>query len=365
MNPVAGVGGRVGLKGSDGPDIVRKALEAGAIPRSPERATEALRRMAVLRGRIELLTSPGEMGEDEATMAGFECVVVGSVASHPTTAEDTKAAAAEMAQGGVHLLLFAGGDGTARDIYEAVGDRLPVLGIPAGVKIHSAAFAVSPRAAGDLTASFLFGPSPTLREAEVLDVDEAAFREGRVSAQLHGYLRVPFERALVQSPKAGALPDETRSAAAIAAQVLEDMHGHRVYIVGPGTTTRPILEALGLRKTLLGVDVLMNRHLVVSDASERDLLRLVERNPATILVTPIGGQGFLFGRGNQPIGPEVIRRVGRGNLIVVATPAKIASLEGRPFLVDTGESGLDRELAGYVRVITGFGRSAIYSVEAA
>jgi len=365
VNPIAGIGGRVGLKGSDGAETVRQALERGAVPQSPARAMDALRVLARSKGDLEVLAYPHEMGEDEARACGFEPVVLGSVVRGRTTAEDTRAAASEMVRRGVDLILFAGGDGTARDVCDAAGDRAVVLGIPTGVKIHSGVFAVSPRAAGDLAASFLEGRATAVREAEVMDIDEAAFREDRVSARLYGYLRVPFERVLVQGPKAGSIPDEARSSEAIAEQVVEDMQEGRLYIVGPGTTTRPILERLDLPKTLLGVDVVQGKRLVAADADEAQLLRLVAGRQATIVATVIGGQGFLFGRGNQQIGPGVIRRVGRENVVVVATPEKIASLCARPLLVDTGDPGLDRELAGYVRVVTGYGRSAIYRVEPA
>ena len=362
VNPIAGIGGRVGLKGSDGPDILRKARELGAVSASPQRTVEALRRIAAIKDSIELITYPHEMGEDEARESGFEPTVIGQITKGRTTSADTRNAAREMLERGVDLILFSGGDGTARDIYEAVNGEVPVLGIPAGVKIHSGVFAINPVSAGDLAVRFLEGRETDVRDAEVMDIDEEAFRENRVSARLHGYLRVPYEKALVQSSKGGSPPQEELSLEAIASDVVEGMEDDTLYIIGPGTTTRPIAEQLGLPKTLLGVDIVHNRKLIASDVNEAKLLELLKDRKAKIIVTAIGGQGFIFGRGNQQISPEVIKKVGEENVIVVATPGKLASLEGRPLLVDTGDGELDKRLSGYIKVITGYSRRVVYKV---
>ncbi|MBW2493206.1 MAG: NAD(+)/NADH kinase, partial [Deltaproteobacteria bacterium] len=240
VNPVAGIGGRVGLKGSDGREIVARALALGAVREAPGRAQLALARLASLRDSIELVTCPGEMGADEARTCGFEPVLIDSLAQRAaadsrvpeTTAEDTIEAARAMADRDVDLLLFAGGDGTARNILDAIGDRVPVLGIPAGVKIHSAVYATSPAAAGDLSAHFLdaHASATRLRECEVMDIDEEAFRAGRVSADLYGYLRVPFERALLQSAKMGSVAGDAGTLAGIASDVVNDMRPGALYI---------------------------------------------------------------------------------------------------------------------------------------
>lgn len=363
VNPVAGLGGRVALKGSDGTLVQRRARELGADPQAGERARQALEALLAIRSEMELLTYPSEMGEEAARRSGFVPTVVGTIREGRTTAEDTKRAAEEMERRRVSLLLFAGGDGTARDVYDAVGERLPVLGIPAGVKMHSAVFAVSPRCAGGLALSYLRGRVPRLREAEVMDVDEEGLRRGVVSTRLYGYLRVPAEPRLLQTAKAPSAVGEAASMEAIAGEVVARMEEGTLYLVGPGTTTRAILNRLGLEKTLLGVNAVRGGRLVAADASEARLLDLLQGGlPAKVLVTPIGGQGYLFGRGNQPLSPEVIRRVGKENLVVVATPTKIAALRGRPFLVDTGDPDLDRELSGYVPVVTGYREGVIYRV---
>jgi len=362
VNPVAGLGGRVGLKGSDGAEIQRKALELGAIPQAHNRALQALEVLNSIRDWLEVITYPGEMGEDAAREGGFEPRVIGTIKPGETTPEDTKKAALEMQRLNVDLLLFAGGDGTARDICNAVVQSLPVLGIPAGVKIHSAVFGTSPRSAGDLAASYLAGKVSRLRESEVMDIDEEAFRQGILSARLYGYLRIPFRRRLVQSVKAASSAGEETSQRAIAAEVGDGMEGGYLYIIGPGTTTRAIASHMGLTKTLLGVDVVKEGELVAIDASESQLLELLQGAKAKIVVTPIGGQGYIFGRGNQQISPEVIRRVGKDNIIVVSTAEKVNSLGGRPLRVDTGDRLLDEMLSGYIRVVVGYNEHTVYKV---
>ncbi len=375
VNPVAGVGGRVGLKGSDGIEILRRALELGAARESPRRAQQALARLSGLAGEIDLVTCPGEMGADEAVAAGFTPRVLDSVIGAPwgaplpdgapaTTAEDTINAARAMRDIGVDLLLFAGGDGTARNIHDAIGTEIAALGIPAGVKIHSAVYATTPAAAGDLAGLF-FRPQARgveLREAEVMDIDEEAFRQDRVSARLYGYLRVPYRRNLLQSAKAGAGGSDAVALEGIASEVVNGIRPGRLYVIGPGTTTRGIMRILGLPNTLLGVDVVCERAVVASDVNEDDLLRLTAERAATVVVTAIGGQGHIFGRGNQQISPRVLRQVGLDNIVVVATNQKLLALEERPLLVDTGDEELDAELCGYRKVVTNLNESTIYPV---
>ena len=360
VNPLAGIGGRVGLKGSDGLDTVKKAFDLGAVPFSPARATEALREISSLKDEIDLITYPFEMGQDEARECGFDAVVLGSIVSGKTTAADTRKAAQEMAELGIDLLLFVGGDGTARDIYEAVGDKVPVLGIPAGVKIHSSVYAVNPRRAAELVKVFLGGRAP-LREMEVMDIDEDQFRAGRVSARLYGYLSVPFERRLVQGAKAGS-SGSSESAKAIAEHIVDRMRDDYYYILGPGTTVKAVGDELGIDKTLLGVDLVHRKQLVGKDLNERQLLKRIAGKKVKIVVTVIGGQGYVFGRGNQQISPRVIREVGKSNLIVVSTQSKLVSLNG-PLLVDTGDYELDESLSGYIRVITGYNEESVWKVE--
>jgi len=360
VNPIAGMGGKVGLKGSDGPDILARAKDLGARPESPNRAIEALRIVSGIKNDVEIMTYPAEMGENECREAGLNPAVVGSITSGMTTANDTLQAAREMAAAGVDLILFAGGDGTARNICSAIGDKTPALGIPAGVKIHSAVYAVTPRSAGEVASLFLGGRLVNTREAEVMDIDEDAFRQGSVSAKLYGYLIVPEEKCLVQNVKSGGIVVEKQALQGIAADVIAEMDDDCHYIIGPGTTTRAIMERLELENTLLGVDVVLNKKLVANDVTEKQLINILKSSKARIVVTAIGGQGHVFGRGNQQISPDIIRIVGKENIIVIATKEKLIALSDRPLLVDTGDEELNEELSGYIRVTTGFREYIIF-----
>ncbi|HKX09896.1 MAG TPA: NAD(+)/NADH kinase, partial [Stellaceae bacterium] len=337
---------------------------AGAIPQAPDRARRALERLA-LRARpdIKMHTPTGLMGADVARRAGLAVSPLDISPPAATTAADTRDAAAELMHRNVALILFAGGDGTARDILDVVGDRVPVLGLPAGVKMQSAVFAVSPEAAGELVALMARGPAEKIsfRAAEVMDIDEAAMRAGRISARLFGYARIPFERRLVQSPKSSEASEES-VIDALGREIAEEMAPGRLYILGPGTTTARVLHHLGLEGTLLGVDAVLDRVLVGCDLDSRALEQLVVHQPASLILGVVGGQGFIFGRGNQQISAPVIRAIGRDNIVLLATQRKIASLGENLLRVDTGDPALDATLKGYIRVRIAPGRSTLMRV---
>ena len=360
VNPYAGLGGRVGLKGSDGVETRRRALEMGAVPRSAARTVEALLKLEGLDGFL-IVTYPGEMGEDEAVEAGIEPEVIG-VTSGETSAEDTKRAASEMLAMGVDIIVFSGGDGTARDIYSVIGDRVPVLGIPTGVKIHSGVYAIDPRSAGVLLRRFIEGDAHETRLAEVMDIDEEAFRADVVQARLFGYMNTLFHEDLIQGSKEGSGSTDETSTLGVANEVYDEMDPEVLYILGPGTTIKPIADRMDVEKTLLGIDVVEDGKLLIKDANERQLIDIINGRKARLYVAVIGGQGFVFGRGNQQLSPEVIRAIGRENIMIVATPNKLATLRGKPLRVDTGDHGLDEELKGYYKLHTGYGRRTIYRV---
>lgn len=353
VNPIAGMGGAVGLKGTDGKTILKRALILGAKPVALARAESFLSELKPVKKSIKLVVGAGKMGEDEARNCGFACTVLGK-RKKETTAEDTREIAKRIKDIGADLLVFCGGDGTARDVLKAVNSNLPVLGVPTGVKMYSAVFAVEPRAAARIAISYLWGELP-LREAEVMDVDEEAFREGRVSAELYGYVLTPYEQYFIQGVKMASpmTESELRNQAAIAIYIIENMKPNVVYIIGSGTTTRTIGDLLDAKKTLLGVDLFCNKKLIAKDVNEKQILEKIKGKTAQIIVTPIGGQGFIFGRGNQQISAKVIRQVGLDNIVVVATEGKLGSLKS--LRVDTGDPSLDDTLRGhYLKVITDY-----------
>ncbi len=341
INPVAGMGGAVGLKGTDGKEILNKAIALGAKPVASAKAEIFLSNLSSAKEHIKFLVGAGEMGQFQAKQLGLTCQVVGE-AKTQTSPKDTQIIALQMKESKVDLLVFCGGDGTTRDILKAVGLSVPVLGVPTGVKMHSAVFAITPQAAARVTLRFLFAGLP-LREAEVMDVDEQAFREGHVSAELYGYVLSPFEPHLIQGNKMESpiTESEIQNQVAIALYVIEEMKPATLYIIGPGTTTRTIGDLLDQKKTLLGVDLFQNKEVMAKDVNEKKLLQAIVGRNAQIIVTPIGGQGFIFGRGNQQISAKVINKVGLDNIIVVATKSKLDRLD--TLKVDTGDSKLDSD----------------------
>jgi predicted polyphosphate/ATP-dependent NAD kinase len=362
VNPVAGMGGAVGLKGTDGKTVLEKARALGAKPVAPAKAELFLSYLKPLNNEIRLMVAASVMGASEARNVGFRCEIIGH-AKDETDAADTRNAAKIMMDEDADLLVFCGGDGTARDIMDVVSTRLPVLGVPVGVKMHSAVFAFNPEFAARTTARFLFDSLP-LREAEVMDVDEEAFRNGRVSAKLYGYILVPYEADLIQSIKVASpmVEGELRNQAAIAVYLIDEiMKPHVVYVLGPGTTTRAVTDLLGEKKTLLGVDLLCDREIIAHDVNENEILEKIHKKNAKIVVTPIGGQGFIFGRGNQQISFSVIRNIGVGNIIVVATKSKLSQL--KKLRVDTGDSALDEELRGQINIVVDYGEQCVMKVE--
>lgn len=335
------------MKGTDG--LSDEARRRGAITTSHERARQALESLQGIKALF--ITGSGEMGELILEKLGLEFEVQHE-APDRSSAEDTKALVRACVARGVDLILFSGGDGTARDVASEAGD-VPILGIPAGVKMHSGVFAISPKAAADLASAFLKNDLKC-RETEIVDVDEEKYRAGILETKIYDIARTPYMSVLVQERKQVYKSEsEEEIKLQIAIFVSEFMRDGSAYIVGAGTTTAKIAEVLGAKKTLLGVDVFQNAKLICKDASERDLLGMLDRKKrAKIIISPIGAQGFILGRGSQQISSRVVRRIGPKNIIIVATPHK---LKETPYLlVDTGDLGLDRMIAGKRQVITGY-----------
>lgn len=371
VNPVAGIGGAAGLAGSDGRAVQQAAAGRGGVSHAADRALTVLCALApqLIAHDAVLLVAPGVMGEGVARAAGIPCDVLDLAVGDPTSGDDTAACAAAFAEAGVDLMLFAGGDGTAADVAAGCADRIPVLGIPSGVKMYSGCFAVNPWAAAAIAERVVTGRPVGTHLVEVVDLDEDRLRAGEaavvgsppIAPRLTAALRVPVAPA-VQSRKApttvGAA-GQVRAVAAAAAALLAD---GVVTALGPGGTTRAVLDYVGLPATLLGVDIVRGGDLLASNVNEAELYEWAERGPLRIMVSVIGGQGFVFGRGNQQFSPRVIRAAGEANIVILAPEAKLAALGGRPLLADTGDAALDAEIAGYRRVLTGPRHWAIYQL---
>ncbi|RLE65630.1 MAG: ATP-NAD kinase [Thermoprotei archaeon] len=370
VNPIAGMGGRVGLKGTDGEAVLRRAIELGARPVAWRRGLRFLRKLKKLLnhdGEILFLTVSGKMGERLLQKTFFGNYRVVLKAPRKTTACDTKNACRLFLEKKVDIIVFVGGDGTARDVLTVVGQRVPVLGVPSGVKVYSSVFGVSPEASARLLVLYLRGKC-ILRLAEVVDVDEEAFRKGLLSVKVFGYMKVPYEPLYLQSSK-NSIPltsEEEENKDSIAKYVVENLiEKNVIYILGPGTTVETIAKRMNLKKTVLGVDVLLNGKLIARDVNEREILDILSRLrlPTKIIVSPLGREGFLFGRGNQQISPRVLRKVGLENIIVVATRIKLR--ETPVFFVDTGDKGVDRLFAQrkFVKVLVDYNEYTMVKVK--
>jgi len=357
VNPIAGMGGSVGLKGTDG-GIYKDALKLGAEPVTQKRVKLFL---SNLKNRDFLLfVAPGKMGADIVEDISITTKVIGEIGSE-TSAADTKNIAKMMLKEKIDLLIFCGGDGTARDIFDAIELKIPVIAIPSGVKMFSSVFALTPVAAAGMLDAFLKG-TDTL-DKEVLDINEESFQKDILDSKLYGFLKVPKVESLIQSGKKGSKTGKTakEAKADIAKYIIENMQNDILYLLGPGTTVKEISNILNLPKSLLGVDAIYNKSLVGNDINENDILNLLEQyKKAEIIVSPIGGQGFIFGRGNKQFTPKVLEKVGRENIKIVSTEEK---LKGLTFLrVDTGEIKVDNMLRGFIKVIVGYEEFLMFEI---
>ncbi|MEM2142741.1 MAG: ATP-NAD kinase family protein [Candidatus Thorarchaeota archaeon] len=371
VNPIAGMGGRVGLKGTDG--VYERAVKLGAVPVAPQRAQEFLTSLKQLYTHLErvppaIVTCPSIMGQSEVESVGLHHETIDVQIGNPTSSEDTRRCVNALYQAGVRLLVFVGGDGTARDIVDAVQtnrlDDLSVIGVPSGVKMYSGVFVVNPAVAADVVRLVDEGMTTTT-DFEVMDADEQSFREDQFVVRLYGFLRGPLVPARFQGAKqvSPETVDEREAQEAIARYVVERMVDGDWYILGPGTTVRAVADLLGIRKTVLGVD-LYQRGKVYNDVNESQILQLVsDFSRAWIIVSPIGHQGMLFGRGNQQISPAIIERVGRDHIVVMMTAAKLRGISGDHICVDTGDPRVDEMLRGYIRVITDYAEIRLVRVE--
>ncbi len=361
LNPIAGMGGSVGLKGTDG--MVGEALRRGARPQAQVRAREFLSALASFDAPgLEWMTCGDPMGFS-VVAPFFDTVLRVYDPPSQTSRDDTIAAARAMIENGCELIVFCGGDGTARDIYGAIGGTVPVLGIPGGVKMYSGVFAITPAAGATLLGAYLRGEAQ-IGEAEIVDINEDAYRRDRISTSLYGIAKTLYEPVLVPSSKEAVVgPDEDVCKEDIARTVVEMMDDKTCYIIGAGSTAAHIESSVGLDPTLLGIDVVRGGKLVVRDADESALHAILDDcASAKLILSPLGAKGVLIGRGTGPITPSVLGRIGIDNIVAVATPLKLAALP--QLLVDTGNKEFDALISkkGYLSVINGYRTSTMKKI---
>lgn len=380
INPVAGVGGSVALKGSD--NMAMHALSLGAEPKANDRAQTALKVLLPYQEEIIVYTVSNQMGELAAKELGFQVELVYQTENDNTQAADTEHSISALLAEQVDIILFAGGDGTARDIAKVVvhnaeqneQPQIPVLGIPAGCKIHSGVYAITPTAAGRVVELMVTKQLVTLTEGDVMDIDESLFRQGVVKAKRFGEMQIPSELRYVQAVKSGGKESDELVLHDISEDVIAHMSDHNdsLFIVGSGSTTGFLMSELGLDNTLLGVDLVQDEALVASDVTEEQLWqKLVQANKnqkrVYLIITLIGGQGHIFGRGNQQLSPRVIRFIigqngGKENITIMATKAKLTALNSRSLISDTGDNELDQLLSGFMPITTGYKDQVLYPV---
>jgi len=363
VNPDAGLGGRLGFKGSDG--RAAEAREAGAQDRSGPRMLQTINRLQNRLSDVEILTCSGRMGAD---WISIDYSIVFETPEE-TSAQTTREAVSTLCEAGIELLLYAGGDGTTRDIIEALpNSELPVIGVPGGVKMHSGCFAASPNAAAEVLISWLEGDL-LLARTEVMDLDEEVYRQGRWSVRMFGEAMMPASPRWMQGAKMRVQASEED-------EVLEALGDHirevlvedseRLLIWGSGGTLRTIAEGLNFSPTLLGIDATLGSKQIGTDLNEQQLLELISEHDGdcTLLVSPMGGQGFLLGRGNLQLSPDVLRAIGIDAVLGVVTPAKMLTVA--QLRIDTGDSELDSAFQEkkYLKVLQGYRTTRLLRVAA-
>ncbi|MFW9914360.1 MAG: ATP-NAD kinase family protein [Candidatus Thorarchaeota archaeon] len=366
INPIAGMGGRVGLKGTDG-EALQKAMELGAEIVADDRARSFLRRLESeikdFRGKFTVVTCRGAMGSNIVSEYNLHEELISYQPPEKTTAEDTMIACQMLATYHISLLVFVGGDGTARDVYNAfqsLPSELPgIIGVPSGVKMYSGIFAVTPEAAAEIVKFYILGEADTA-DFEIMDADEEQFRSDHFAIQLYGYLSGPYVPLKIQGAKQLSPSSDSEHENQLGvAQFASEIVGRNPVLLGPGTTTKEIASVLGREKTLLGVDHYIGDDTFL-DVNELDILNNPRFDSANtwVVVSPIGHQGIIFGRGNQQISPSIIRAIlergSKERIVIAATKSKLEGLEDGKLRVDTGDSEVDDLLRGYLKVITDY-----------
>lgn len=368
VNPIAGMGGRVGLKGTDG--VVDKAIKLGAKPIAHLKAEEAIGDFFSKYSKeddIEWFTCSGIMGEDELKKSGIKNYrIVYKLINKITSTKDTKAASKMFLDEKVDLILFCGGDGTARDIFEIIGNNIPILGVPAGVKMHSGVFGINTEASAKMLHEFVHGRL-TIGDVEIMDLDEERYRRGDWNIRLFGIAKGVVEPTFVQVGKStfenisdDAIKDE------LTEHIVDEMEDNSdyLYLFGSGGTIGYVAKKIGLKNTLLGIDAVFQNKVICNDLNESDIIKLIDKYPKMkVILSPIGAQGFILGRGNLQLSPKIIRKINLDNIIVISTPAKLAST---PVIrVDTGDKKLDKEFKEkeFMMVVIGYRLSRVVKIQ--
>jgi predicted polyphosphate/ATP-dependent NAD kinase len=369
VNPISGMGGSVGLKGTDGKKILQKAIDLGAKPNALNRTKELLEELEPIKSKLVFYTCPDYMGENVVKELNFEYKLVNhpifkkNLSKYETTAEHTKIAAEILKNSDqIDLILFVGGDGTARDIADVIGTEKPSLGIPGGVKIYSSVFSINPKIAASIIMQYLWEEA-ALKESEVLDINEEQYRKGKLVSKLYGYLLTPFNPDFTQPSKMGTPDSDLNNQERIAKKVIELLQKDVYYLLGPGTTIKAISDELNLNKTILGIDLLINHQITEYDLNEEQILSLLNDRKMFIIVSPIGRQGFIFGRGNLQFTPRVLKAIGYKNIIIISTKFKIQNIPKQILRLDTRDPHLDEEMRGLYKVIVDYDDIRICKVE--
>lgn len=364
VNPYAGIGGALALKGSDGVEIREKALSMGAEKKALDKTRLALEHIVAIKDQVKLYVASGDMGETLAKDMNFDYCVVYQPENIQTESQDSEATAKALLAEQVDLILFAGGDGTARNVCHIIGNSVPVLGVPAGCKIHSAVYAITPAAAGRVLKQVIVGEIVSVSDAEVMDIDEVLFRKGKVNARQFGEMQVPTELRYIQAVKMGGKESDELVLADIAAhiiEIIEDNPAH-LFVMGSGSTVEFIMQELDIKNTLLGVDVIKNKQLMASDVTASELSAMTINQNCKLVLTLIGGQGHIIGRGNQQLSAHFLTSIDKDNILLVATKSKLSNLSGRPLIVDSGDTNVDEQLSGLISIITGYHDQVLYPV---
>ena len=365
VNPYAGIGGALALKGSDSVEIREKALAMGAEKKALDKTRLALEHVVSIKDQVQLYVASGDMGETLAKEMGFNYSLVYQPEHTQTESQDSEATAQALLAQQVDLILFAGGDGTARNVCHVIGNKVPVLGVPAGCKIHSAVYAITPAAAGRVLKQVINGEIVSVSDAEVMDIDEALFRQGKVNARQFGEMQVPTELRYIQAVKMGGKESDELVLSDIAAHIIEIIEDNpeQLFVMGSGSTVDFIMQELGIKNTLLGVDVIKNNQLIASDVTATELLTLTAQQSHKLVLTLIGGQGHVIGRGNQQLSASFLKNLGKDNILLVATKTKINNLSGRALIVDSGDIAVDQQLSGLISIITGYHDQVLYPID--